>query len=267
MELIHTIVAGVLWPFERLGATVGLALFAAVTGAGLLWVVGKLTPQARLGLVRDRMLAAVYELRLYLDSPRRMLAAQARLMVLSGLYIALLLPALLAVLPLFALFFGPLESRYGLAPLRAGQSAMLRVRLAPTAAGQPVRVVHAAGVRVDAPPVSLDDDRTVYLRLALDGGASRHSVRLNVSGTTIDKTLSVAPVARVDAERRAGLWQLVAAGGEPPLPRAGPIDAIDVLHAPSTRHYAGLAMPWWLYWLALATLAALLLRKPLRVTI
>jgi hypothetical protein len=38
--------------------------------------------------------------------------------------------------------------------------------------------------------------------------------------------LSVAPSGTVNAERRAGPWQLLAVGTEPALPRAGPVEAI-----------------------------------------
>lgn len=266
MASVRAIFAAILEPFDRLGPTLGLVSFSVLTGLGMLWVIGKVTPQGRLAVARDRMAAAVYELRIFLDSPRRILAAQLRLIGLCGLYVALLLPATLVVLPPLALWWGPLEARHGLEPLRAGDPALVRVRLASSGSGHTVAVAGATGARVTAPAVTTEDGATVYLRLALEGGGE-HALALDVDGVRVTKRLSARPGQAVDAERRAGLWQLVAAGGEPPLPRGGPVAALDVLHAPSERRFAGLRLPWWGAWLAVATATALLMRRPLGVTL
>ena len=47
----------------------------------------------------------------------------------------------------------------------------------------------------------------------------------------------------------------------------GPIASIAVEHPAADTSWLPLSMPWWGYWLIVATVAALDLRKPLGVTL
>jgi hypothetical protein len=80
------------------------------------------------------MSSAIYEIRLFLDSPGHIVRAQLRLLVYSTRYLLCLVPALLVLLPPLALLFAPLHARYGLAPLSPDGPALLRIQLDPAAA-------------------------------------------------------------------------------------------------------------------------------------
>ena len=259
----------VLAPFDQLPRTLGLTAFAAFCGLLMLAVVAWTTPQRRLAVARDRMSSAVYEVRLFLDSPWRVLVAQMRLLGWSVVYLVYLLPAVLVLAPVLALFYGPLEARFGLRPLSAGETALVRVALdrgRATAAAELVTTEVPAGVRLDAPPVLEESAGVLFLRFVV-ATPGQHEVRLAGPGWGVVKLLSVGPSRIVHGDRRAGLGGLLAVGGERLLPGAGPVRSVSVAHAPATGTWLGLPLPWWGYWLLVSTLVALALRKRFRVAL
>ena len=64
-----------------------------------------------------------------------------------------------------------------------------------------------------------------------------------------------------------GFADAVAFGDEPPLPAGGPVLSVSLKHEQRVEGWAGTSLPWWLGWLVIATVAALILRKPLGVVI
>jgi hypothetical protein len=271
-ELASTLrqVAEVLfWPFDLMPRRLALVLFSVATGLLILLLVGKVTPQVRLKHARDQMSSAIYELRLFLDSPRRIFLAQGRLVLWSLNYLAFLLPAFALLLPIMAMFYGPLETRYGLTPLQAEEDVLIRVDLREALpVAERATVSGGTALRLVAPPVLLAEERTLYLRVAiLEPGV--HPLRIQAPGWQVDKRISAGGRADlpVSAERRAGIAHLVAAGTEPPLPGDGPVSGVLVVHAARTQSWAGVEMPWWLLWLIVATVVALAFRRRFGVTL
>jgi hypothetical protein len=268
VQIVSYAAAALLWPFDRLPPALGLVLFSVTSGFLMLVVVGKTTPQRHLRVARDRMSAAVYEVRLFLDSPRRIFLAQGRLLLWTVAYLGLLLPAFVVLLPVLALLYAPLEARYGVAPLPPGP-ALLRIDLAAAAAtpaAEGVALEADAAVRLEAPPVLDAVDRALYVRLEI-ARPGTYDVRLHGDGWEAKKRLSADPNARVvSAERRAGLDHLLVAGDEPPLPAGAGVTGVAVAHPPRPSAL-GLGLPWWLWWLIVATVVALALRGRLNVTL
>jgi hypothetical protein len=258
-----------LWPFDLLPRMLALVLFSVATGLLMLVVVGKVTPQARLKHAREQMTSSIYELRLFLDSPRRIFSAQGRLVLWSLNYLAYLLPAFALLLPVLVMFFAPLEIRYGLTPLRAEEDALVRMDLsAPVPAAERTTVDGGTAIRLAAPPVLVADERVLYLRLAiLEPG--RHLLRIKGPGWQVEKKISADRLGdpMVSAERRSGLAHLTAAGNEAPLPADGPVTAVVVVHAAREQSWAGVEMPWWLAWLIIATVVALAFKRRFGVTL
>ena len=258
-----------LWPFDLLPPRLGLVLFSAVTGLLMLLVVGKTTAQARLKHAREQMTSAIYELRLFLDSPRRIFAAQGRLVVWSLNYLAYLVPAFALLLPVLVMFYAPLEIRYGLTPLRVEEDALVRVELrAPLPDAERATVDGGTAVRLAAPPILVVEDRVLYLRISiLQPGL--HRLLIQAPGWQVEKRISAERTsdAVVTAERRSGFAHLIALGNESPLPGDGPVSGVLVVHPPRTQSWAGVEMPWWVLWLLVATIVALAFKRRFGVTL
>jgi hypothetical protein len=268
-SMLRQVAEALLWPFDILPRRLGLLLFAVITGLLMLLIVGKVTPQARLKHAREQMSASIYELRLFLDSPRRIFTAQGRLVLWSLNYLAYLLPAFALLLPVLALLYAPLEIRYGLSPLVTDEDALVRIDLrAPGPTAEQATVDGGTTVRLAAPPVLLSEERVLYLRLGI-AEKGVHRVKFAGPGWQVEK--KIAAQSRTDlpvsAERRAGLGHLFALGNEPPLPSDGPVSAIVVSHLPREQSWVGLSMPWWVFWLIVATAVALAFKKRFGVTL
>lgn len=267
-DAIHALVELVLAPFDWMPAAWGLTLVSVLTGAMALWIVGKTTRQRTLERTRDRMAACIYEIRLFLDSPRRVASAQWALLVTSAKYVVILLPALVAMaLPLGVLYLH-LEPRHGVAPAQAGEPVVVAVDVADGVDGYGVGPAgDQDGVTVTAPPLFDEAARRVYLRVEIaDPGT--HTLRVRAGEHTVEKRIDADPDARiVSLERRSGVAALWAIGDEPALPGDAGIERIGVAYEDARGNWLWLSLPWWLFWIGLATVAAFALRRPMGVTL
>lgn len=244
----------------------GLFWLGAVVGLGALAVVRVTTNQSSVATARDRMSAMIYEARIFLDSPRRVLTAQARLIGYSAKYVALTMPALVLIILPIGLQFLQLQLRYDYAPLTPGESALLEIEMREGADPGALKVgALSEGLSLSAPPFVVADEGRVYVRLEVQRPGV-HVARLEAEGHTIDKLIVADPsVPRVSPERRGGIEGLWAMGYEPAIPSDAPVLAIGLEHPPKAVDVLG--MPWWAYWMLASIVLALGLRRPLQVEI
>jgi len=271
--MTRSIVAGVRWfadgllaPFVVLPDPMGLVFLSVVLGLLLLILFRALTPQRRVRALRDQMAAAVYEMRLFLDSPRLVLRAQARLVRLNLRYLALVTPALLVAVLTAGLLLWRADAAFGDRPLAVGEPALLRVVLADPPRRDTIRVESSDGVDVLPPLVVLPARREVWTRVR-PTRAGLQSLSVRAGSGSVDKRLAAfvagrPPVALVPTSRTRVTDPGWLSSHEPPLPEESGVLRIDVDHPPRDR-----LLPWWLTVLLVSMLAALTLRRPLGVTL
>ncbi len=263
MGMIRNLIEGILGAFYALPDWLAMTIISALCGVVALWVVGLVLPACKLRRSRDRMLAALYELRLYFDSPRRVFGAQGRMIGWSLIYTAWIgLPMLVLAIP-FGLLFLHLEARHGLDPLPTNQPILMRVDIDEACDGKTVEIEPGDGVTIETPPLYDRRADAVYqtvsvaepgdYEVVVDGCGVRESKRLDAQ--VRDGSYSPARVGQV-----AMLWSLT---DEAPL--SGPIERIKVEHPAADQIWFGVAMAWWIYWLIATTVVAMALQKPMRV--
>ena len=99
----------------------GLTVLSALVGVAMLWVFSKTSDQARMKAVKNKVWAALFELRVYVDEPRVTWRAQKSLFAANLRYMGLALrPALWMILPMGLLLLH-LEAFYARAPLPVGR--------------------------------------------------------------------------------------------------------------------------------------------------
>ncbi len=262
---IRMIIEGILTPFDALGPFWGLTLLSILSGIFMLWVVGKTTPQKRVEKARNQMDSAVYEIRLFLDSPVRVLLSLWRLIINSLLYIAYMMPAfVILAIPLGIMFLG-LETRHAMDPIEVNRPFVATVELADGVDGSKL-VVGGEGIEVTAPPLYVKSEQKVYVRLVAK------TVGTLEASFAIDKPVTKEIVTDPDAvqmspDRASGFDLFVSYGPESRL-EDGQITAIGVVHPVNEdTRYLGIAMPWWVWWLLLMMIAAFALKKPMGVTL
>ena len=256
--------------FDVFPAPVALTAIAILSGAAMLWVIGRASPQERILHARAQIAAAVYEMRLFLDSPGRVLLAQGRLLGWFFRYLLYLLPAFLLLSVPCGLLLLHLETRHGLRPLPVDAPVVVRVDLAAGIDGYRVTASSLdpdEPLRVTAPPLYLERAQRVYLRV-LVRAPGEHRLAIDTGTQVVEKRLSAGSHAPVRAERRSGLASWWQRGDEAPLPSGGDITAVRIAHPVSNSAWLGFDwLPWWGYWLLVSTATALLLRRPMRVTL
>lgn len=258
---VHITTEWFLKPLDGLPSLVGLLIVTVITGGVALWVVKKTTDPDRLVRARHRMAAALYEMRLFLDAPLRVVRAQVRLVEASLSYTVQTLPGLAVLTAPFGMVYLHLELRYGHAPHAEGSLVTLGVELTDPAAEDAVVVeVAGEGVDVNLGPVIAEREGRVYHRLRVTS-PGRHVVRVRVEEESFDKVLVAAPGGPVSVERVAGLAHAWAGSVERALPSDGPVRRIWL--SQSRADTAWLGIPWWAIWLVGSMVVALLLRRPL----
>ena len=252
-------------PFDLLAPVWALVLIALITAVLMVLVVGKVTPQKKIAVARSKMASAIYEIRLFLDSPKRVFASQGRLLWSGFVYTWYLMPAFLVLSLPLALLYVHLEPRYGLTGLEPGSQSVLVIDLADGADGYAVGVGDMpSGLAVTAPTVVDEEAGTVYMRL--DANTSGvYELPITIGEHTVTKSIAVGEQDQVAPIRTSGadiLWNI---GLEQPIESGAPIESIEVVYPAADQEWFGLGMPWWLFWLLAATIAALVVKRPLGV--
>ncbi len=252
-------------PFDLLGPFWGLTLLSLLSGVGMLWVVGKTTPQKLVERARNRMDSAVYEIRLFIDSPKRVGISLGRLMSNSLLYIATMLPAFLILAVPLAFMYLSLEVRYGLEAIPLNKPFVVSVELADGVDGRKLAFTPEAGLELTSPPLYVKSEQAVYIRAVATKPVSS-DLHLDLGGRTETKRIVADPNAEQMApDRASGIDLFTSYGSERPLD--GDITAISVPHETKDGRYLGINMPWWIWWLLLMMIAAFGLRKRMGVTL
>jgi hypothetical protein len=257
IDVARGLVELIVSPLDVFVPAVSLAIVAMGTAVVVLVATRWTSPQHTVGRARARMSAAIYEMRLYLDHPLALLRAQARLVGWIAVYFACLVPTAIALSAPIGLLYLHLEVRHGLAPLAAPSTAVVRIGLGPGTSPGAVAVEDGDGLAVTAPLVRAADEAAVYARVAIRRPGT-HELVVRVGDATVTKRLVADPDApAVAPERDSGVARFWSLGDEsaPPSPA---IRSIAVRH---DERAGELPVRWWLYWIGLATIAVLLLRR------
>jgi hypothetical protein len=250
---------------DPLPALLSLTILAILTAWIMVVAIARVSPQRQLARARDQMAASIYEMRLFLDAPRRVLAAQARLIGWTVAYILCMVPSALVLAIPLGLLFLQLDIRHGVAPIKAPATLVAHIALAPGVDGRTVTLTSDdAAIETTAPLLFADDEPAVYARLRVARPGTHHLV-VHTGSETIDKLIVASPGDRVAPERSSGLAELWSLGTEPPIDSSAVV-AISIPHPKQASLRVGVgpvavSMPWWIYWLGLSTILAFVLAK------
>jgi hypothetical protein len=261
LHTLRNIVEAMLTIVDTMPDWLGLTIVSLVSGVVMLLVFGLVTPAHWLKRSRELATAAMYEVRIYLDSPRRVLTAQSRLVGWSLAYTLAMLPAFVILTIPFGLLLLHMEQRWGIDALPTDTPVLVKVHLTQDASVEPQE---SPNVRVTAPALYDEVEKTAYVRVELDK-PENSVLKLKVGDDIVEKRLDADPSSDVFSPTRAdGLALLVVLTDEPPLDNPT-VSKITVTHPAAAQDWVPFGMPWWAYWLLVATIGAVVLAKPLKV--
>ncbi len=260
-----------LLPFAGMPPLVGLFLVSLLVSVLMLVVFKRTSDQAALALVKRKIHAGIFEIRLFNDDLRAILRAQNEILRTNLTYLRLSLWPMLFLLPPLVLVIAQLQFHYGYQGLRPGERALLEVDLdrQATAGGRPqVALELPAGLRAETEAVWLPAQSQLAWRLLAERDGD-YEVGLAVGGgPRLTKTLRVTPrTVRLSPERvDAGFFSQLLYPAEPPLP-AGPVHSIRLSYPERDIFVLGHGMNWMIPFFALSILFAFALRGLFKVTI
>jgi hypothetical protein len=213
---------------------------------------------------KARIMAHLYEMRLFPDEPLFIWKAQAGLLATNVRYLGLmLLPALVMTLPGLALF-NWLDGYFGYKPLEPGTAAILTVQLKSPWSGAAPAVHSPQGIDVETPGVRLDGGRQISWRIRASQPASG-KLQIEFPGETVEKSVEAGATRRVSGRRVSTLSGLFWNPAEPLL-KSDRVEWVEIRYPEATVAAAGLDLPWAAWLLFFSKIAALGLKNRFGVT-
>lgn len=249
--------------FSALPPLAGILCLALVLAIIFLLLFRALSPRRRVLWLKDQMVAAIYELRLFADSPRRVLLTQLRALRLALEYLAWTLPSLALVLPLAGVLLAQGILLWEHQPLATGEQALLCVTLEPDQSLSNVKIEALdRGLVLDPPATRIVSTREIFQRVrALNRGEHLLSIRLGTQ--TVEKSFQVGGRGPVSLYRsRAEGWSSLLSL-EKPLPQGCGIQSIHVDYPERSLSWMGLS--WIAVFFGSSIGISLLLQRQLNV--
>jgi uncharacterized membrane protein (DUF106 family) len=259
----------VVLPFRGMNPWLAMIAVSLVTGLLMLAVFRWTSNQAGIKRAKDAIKAHLLELRLYKDSLGQQLRSQGRILAANGRYlIHAVRPMLVMIVPVL-LILVQVNLWFGARPLASGESALLKVKLAPGHAPLAMDIVleAPAGIDVETPALRIEEDREIDWRLrARTEGA--FDLTLRIGGTAFTKSVRIGGSRLVKvANLRPGpaFLDRVFNPAEPPLPRALGVESVEFVHPERRLPLLGLRLHWLVAYFALSIVFGFALKGVFKV--
>jgi hypothetical protein len=267
---LGAILGALLFPFERLPPLAGLTVLSLLTAVAALVLFRATTDRRALLQVKRQIHAAIFEIRLFNDDLRTMLAAVGDIIRHNARYLRLaLVPTLLMIVPFVALI-AQLQAYYGYRGLDVGATTVVKVRLgeeAFIATSTPALALEApGGLRVETPAVWIRSEREAAWRVRAER-AGTYDLRLTVNGVSVVKRVRVFDAIGWRAPQRlqGGFVNELLYPAEAPLDSDVAIDEVTVAYPERELSILGWEVRPVTAFVVLLIVFALLLKKRLGV--
>jgi hypothetical protein len=274
-SIAGAVIGAALWPFRSLPPMVGLTVFSLVSGVGMLYVFKWTSDQPGLDVVKRKIHAGIFEIRLFNDDMRAILAAQRDIFRNNLTYLRLSLRPLMFMVVPFVLIVAQLQLHYGYEGLKVtfadepvDESLDVEARTAARARrpAPDVSLEVPDGLRLDTPRVWIPSLNEADWRLVAEQpGSYELTVRVGEqefakSVVVSDRAVSRSPI------RSDGLLDQILYPGEPGFPAGAGIAAIEVKYPEAEVNFLGWHTHWIIAFFIITIVLAFALRKPLGVT-
>jgi hypothetical protein len=239
-------------PFAGMHPYVAIGVMSIVAGVVMLLLFKYCTPQAKMRVVKDRMMAHVLEVLLYRDDMRIFFKSQGNLLKQNSIYTLIVLPAALLMIPAVVPFLTQLEYRYGHRPFQPGEEALVVLQLKDKIPGEDLQVSlePGPGVEVVTPAVRIRDANEADWRIRA-ASAGQAELRFKVGDETVTRRVLVGPkYAKITpvVEQASFMGELLNPG-EKPLPRESAVKRIEIRYPDTTSRLGATFVGLHLFWL------------------
>jgi len=252
-----------LTPLAALPGWLSNTIISAIMGIVLLIIFKYTSNQRAIGRVRDNIKADMLALKLFKDSISVTLKSEGRLF--KGAFLLLfyaIKPMLVMIVPV-SLLLAQMGLWYQFRPLRAGEEAIVTLRLN-SGVEEPwpnVEIAPTTAINVTSGPVQVFSKNEICWKIkAIESGY--HRIIFQADEREIDKELAVGDgFMRVSAERPAWRWvDILQYPMEKPFGPDSIVQSISVDYPDRFSRIFGI--PWWLIYFFVASMVFALLFKP-----
>jgi hypothetical protein len=262
---VSRIVAWLLEPLSGHNPMFSLIPLSVLLGIGMLWVFRKTSNPEAIGKAKARMMAHLYEMRLFPDEPVLIWKAQWGLLAANARYLGRMLwPALVMSIPM-VLLFSEMECFYGYRPLEPGREAILTVQLKTASAAAAPELRPPEGIAVETPGVRLEDGRQISWRIRATRPVTGN-LEIRFPDETVGKSVDAGTGPRYLSGRRvSSIGDLIWHPAERLLP-SGRVDWIELRYPETGVQALGIELPWLAWLVVFSMITALALKRRFRVT-
>ena len=252
METFNVIVTGIftslLSPFDGLAAIYGLLLISILSGVALAYIYGLISNQGALKRVKKRISAGIYESVIFRHDLLLSLKAQLG-MFLGGLrYFMLAVPPLFILLIPSLVILAQLNLRYGVRPLRVGESAIITAKLN---SDEPLfsteLVARDSGIKITPPLRDLDSNSVSWRVDVLEtNNENRHPIDLVVNGISSPKEIfsGKQPIMLPSEIHSSPWWQFLYPGATVNPEIKSVLNSVSITYPEQAQHLAGIELHW-----------------------
>jgi len=243
------------------------ALFGIVVAIVFRWT----SNQAKLRRIADLCSAQILAIKLFKDEPKAVFGAFGRLLRYSLLRVWTLVPSMLVIMIPAVLLLVHLAVWYEYRPLSTGESAVLEVQLADGAWAEHQELTPELPSQLTLETPSLRDaqEKSILWRVRVTKPVPA-TIRWQIGSNVFDKQVAVSAQKEaftpVSVRRPGpGLWDRLLHPVEPALEKDGPLRGIAVQCPRRSTPVFGWDIPWWVTFLIVSILAAILVRPLIKV--
>jgi len=231
-EAMNVLFNVLLFPFQYFAPLVGLTALSILLGVAFLLLFKYTSPQNQIKKFKDRIKAGLYEVRLYKDELGVVFSANKELLKNNGLYISCcfvpLAPMILLILPILVQF----DTRYGISPLEAGDTTVLKIVLSDQVDfdSAKVDVQPSPGLKISAGPVRIPAKKEFNYRLEVEK-EGQYDLMIAVNGQSYTKSIDAeAGMTMVSPIRMKSCIDSFVYPKEKPFPADAQIESVEVKH-------------------------------------
>lgn len=271
--IMRVVIDVTLYPFREFHPLIGLSLMSLVFGVIALLIFKWTSDQDKLEQVKNKIHAGIFEIRLFNDDLRAIFRAMFVILRHNLTYMRLALVPLVIMIPLLLPMLGQLQFHYGYEGLKVGDETLVKVEMNekwPEGQRPNVMLEVPEGLRVKAGPVWAPSISELSWNVAAEEWGD-YELEFQIEGETVTKTVQVADniVARRSPVRPTSFLDQLQYPAEAPVPSSMPVAKISMAYPHGNAGIEGWEneLTWILIFLVLSIVFALVLRKPLGVTI
>ena len=172
-KIVTAIFRAFFYPLKELGDFCGLLILSGLTGFVMLIIFKKVSNQAGILAIKNRIKAHLLAIRLYKHDGVLSLRVMGHIFIENGRYFLYALkPTLVMMIPV-AIIIIQLSARYGYNTAEVGKSILVSVKADDSVDLNEISLTASSGIRIDMPPIFIPSTHEINWRIyALESGIS-----------------------------------------------------------------------------------------------